>query len=205
MQRYQKYSYGLLWALIALVVLALISFVFMFRPPQAERITLDPASYTPPEARLEAEREEAGEDPLLTDPPDVSIKETEIVLSSPDGEIQMRLSSGEASSKEGVVSLPEAELEFYFKDRRKLYLLARDLTYTLKEEVAEVSGALSGEMPSLKMRFTAEGVVWNQRESALTLKRATLVDPAFEVDAQDILVDVKQDTLQVLGGVRVNL
>ena len=205
MQRYQKYSYGLLWALIALVVLALISFVFMFRPPQAERIALDPASYTPPEARLEAEREEAGEDSLLADPPDVSIKETEIVLSSTDGEIQMRLSSGEASSKEGVVSLPEAELEFYFKDRRKLYLLARNLTYTLKEEVAEVSGALSGEMPSLKMRFTAEGVTWDQRESALTLKRATLVDPAFEVDAQDILVDVKEDTLQVLGGVRVNL
>jgi hypothetical protein len=205
MQWYRKYSYGLLWSFAAVVVLALIAFVFLFRPPQARRIALDPESYTPPEARLEREREQAGEDPLLANPPDVSVKETEIVLSSPDGQIQMRLSSGEAFSKEGVVSLPEAELEFYFKDRRKLYLLARDLTYTLKEEVAEVSGELSGEIASLKMRFTAEGVTWNQRESALTLKRATLVDPAFEVDAQDILVDVKEDTLQVLGGVRVNL
>jgi len=205
MQRYQKYSYALLWALVALVVLALISFVFLFRPPPAQRIAIDPESYTPSEARLEAEREEAGENPLLTNPPDVNIKETEIVLSSTDGQIQMRLSSGEASSKEGVVSLPEAELEFYFKDRRKLYLLARDLTYTLKDEIAEVSGELSGEIPSLKMRFTAEGVVWDQRESALTLKRATLVDPAFQVDAQDIRVDVKDDTLQVLGGVRVNM
>ncbi len=201
----RRHSYAALWTLMAVIVLALILLVFRTRLAPVEQIAIDPESYTPAAARLERERAEAGENPLLANPPDVTVKGTEIVLSSPNGELKMRLTSAEAFSKEGIVSLPQAEIEFVLGDQRKLHLLAEDLTYTLKEETAEVSGRLSGEIDSLGMRFTATGILWDQRSRELTLQGATLVDPAFNVEARDILVDVKNDTLQVLGGVRVNL
>jgi len=201
----RRYGYTILWTFLALLVLALIAAVFQVQVAPSRRPVINPESYTPAQARLEQQRKEAGENPLLTQPPDVVVKGTEIVLSSPDGEMKMRLTSSEAFSQAGVVSLPRADIEFALKDRRKLYILAEALRYTLKEETAEVTGRLSGEITPLAMRFTAEGVRWDRSSRILTLVGAVVVDPAFRVEGKDIRVDLRSETLEVLGGVRVNL
>lgn len=198
-------GYGIAWTLFALIVLALIAFIVARVAPRSHLRPLNPESYTPAEARLEQEREQAEENPLLDNPPDIEVKETEIVLSSDDGEVKMRLFSGKAVGKEGVISLPEAEIEFFLEDTRKLYILAKDLQYTVKENTAVVKGTLTGEIQSMGMRFSAEGVAWDKSTATLTLLAATLVDPSFQAAAKDIRVDVRKDTLEVLGGIRVEL
>jgi len=198
-------GYGIAWTLLALVVLALIGFIAVRVSPRSNLRPLNPESYTPAEARLERERQQAQENPMLANPPDIEVKETEIVLSSEDGQVKMRLTSSKAVGKEGVISLPEAEIEFILEDTRKLYILAKDLQYTVRENTAEVRGTLTGEIHALGMRFSAEGVTWDKSTATLTLLGATLVDPAFQARAKDLRVDVRNDTLEVLGGIQVNL
>jgi hypothetical protein len=201
----RRYSYTLTWSLAAIVVLGLIGLVFYFRPPPDKQMRIDPKSYIPAEKRLEQERRLAGENPLVTNPPDVNVKGTEIALSSEDGSIKMRLSSSEAFSREGVVNLPAASVEFFLKDQRKLNISATNLTYSVGEEVAEVDGNLSGEIPSMKMRFTTQGLIWDKRSAKITLLRATVADPSFRAVGQDITYDLRTDELTVSGTMRVEM
>ena len=202
---FRRYSYAITWSLAAIVILALIALVFFFRPPPNKQMVIDPSAYTPAEKRLEQERKLAGANPLLENPPDVNVKGTEIALSSEDGDVKMRLSSGEVFSREGVIKLPAARVEFFFGDQRKLNIAAKDLTYTVREETAEVQGELSGDIPSMRMRFTAKGLVWDKRSASLTLKQAIIADPSFRAKAQDIRVDISADELSVLGGMQVDI
>ncbi len=201
----RRYSYAITWSLAAIVVLALIGLVFFFRPPPHKQMVIDPNAYTPAEKRLEQERKQAGTNPLLDNLPDVNVKGTEIVLSSEDGQVKMRLSSGEVFSREGVVKLPAARVEFFFGEQQKLNIAAKDLTYTVKEETAEVLGELSGEIPAMKLRFTAKGLVWDKRGSKMILKQAIISDPSFTATAKDISVDISADELSVLGGMQVDI
>ena len=200
-----RYSYAFTWSLAAVVVLALIVLVFHFRPPPDKQLSINPEAYIPAEKRLEQERKQAGANPLVENPPDVNVKDTEIVLSSDDGNIKMRLSSGEVFSREGIVNLPAASLEFYLGEQQKLNIAAKDLTYTVKEETAEVLGELSGEIPAMKLRFTANGLVWDKRGSKMILKQAVISDPSFKATAKDISVDISADELSVLGGMQVDI
>lgn len=202
---FSRYSYAITWSLAAIVVVALIVLVFHFRPPPDKQMAIDPKAYTPAEKRLEQERKQAGKNPLVENPPDVNVKGTEIVLSSEDGNVKMRLSSGEVFSREGIVKLPAASLEFYLGEQRKLNIAAKDLTYTVKEETAEVQGELSGEIPSMRLRFTAKGLVWDKRTSKMILKQAVISDPSFKATAKDISVDISADELSVLGGMQVDI
>lgn len=202
---FRRNSYAITWSLAAIVVLALIILVFHFRPPPDKQMAIDPKAYIPAEKRLEQERNQAGTNPLLDNPPDVQVKGTEIELSNENGSVKMRISSGEVFSREGVVKLPAASLEFYFGEQRKLNIAAKDLTYTVKEETAEVLGELSGEIPTMRLRFTAKGLVWDKRTSKMILKQAVISDPSFKATAKDIAVDISADELSVLGGMQVDI
>ncbi len=202
---FRRNSYAITWSLAAVVILALIVLVFQFRPPPDKQMNIDPKAYIPAEKRLEQERKQAGVNPLIENPPDVNVKDTEIELSNENGSVKMRISSGEVFSREGVVKLPAASLEFFFGDQRKLNIAAKDLTYTLKEETAEVLGELSGEIPTMRLRFTAKGLVWDKRTSKMILKQATISDPSFKATAKDISVDISADELSVLGGMQVDI
>ncbi len=201
----RRYNYAIAWSLAAIIIVALIALVFSFRPPPSKQIRIDPKAYIPAEKRLEQERAQAGKNPLLENPPDVDVKGTETVLSSEDGSIRMRLSSSEAFSREGVVNLPAASVEFFLKDQRKLSISATNVSYSVGEEIAEVDGNISGEIPSMKLRFTALGLIWDKRSAKITLQRATIADPAFRAVAQDITYDMRSDELTVTGTMRVEM
>jgi len=199
----QRY-YAVFWAILTLVVagaLAALAFRANFGATQRE---INPAEFHPPAAGIDS-----GTDGTRAAPaenlPDVRIRQTDVILSSPDGKMKLRLHSDAASASEGVVELPQAELEFFFAEEKKLYLLARDVRYEIRDETATVSGDLSGEIPALGERFTAKGLTWDRSSHTLTLEQATLIDPAFRTQARDITLNVRDDRLEIAGGVEVDI
>lgn len=197
--------YAAFWTILTLVVvsaLVLVAFRANFRANQRD---INPEAFQPPPAPQHAQSAVPSQGAAVEGLPDVEVKQTQIVLSSPDGQMKLRLYSRAATASEGTVELPQAKLEFFFADEKKLFLLARNVRYEMHEQTAVVEGELSGEIPALRERFTAKGLTWDRRTHTLTLKQATLVDPAFRTEAQDIRLDVKNDLLEITGGVSVEI
>jgi len=200
----QRY-YAVFWTVLTVVVVGtLLALAFLVKFGANQR-SISPESFKPPPTTGPSERSSSSSTPDIESLPDVEVKGTEIVLSSPDGQMQLRLHSELGSAADGLVELPEAELEFFFQGGKKLYLLAKNIRYEMQEETAVVNGDLSGEILALRERFTAQGLTWDRHSHILTIRQATLADPGFRTQARDITLDVKNDLLEILGGVEVEI
>lgn len=190
----------MLWA-IAAIMLAIILLILSFgiHVPRLER-QISPEEFGP----VQKEAEQAGTKSLLVESPQVEIKKTEVILLGADGSVRLRIRSDYAVSKKGIIRIPTAEFELNFKGNRRLYLLAKDLTYEVGEESASVSGQLYGEVTPLGQRFSASKLYWNRKSAKVILENAHLVDPVFEVRAEKITYDLSTNELEVEEGVEVN-
>ncbi len=182
---------------LAVIVLLLISFRY-----QSSKINDNPLPSW--ELSLPLQEEDLkGAERVILESPRVEVNGTDLVVSSGDGEVKMRISSDYAVSKEGIVSVPFAQFELFFKEDRKVLLYARDLTYRILEDSAQVSGELSGEITPLGQRFSAKGLVWNRKSSKVALKGVGLIDPFFSVNASHLEYDIETNVLQVKEGAEV--
>jgi len=197
--------YAVFWTIATLaVVLGLVLLAFRANFGVNQR-SINPASFHPPPAEGLAEQAAETSTSAPGNLPDMEVKETEIVLSSPDGLMRLRLHSDAASASQGVIELPRAEVEFFFADEKKLFLVARNVRYEVRDERAVVEGDLSGEIPALRERFTARGLTWDRGSHILTLNQVMLVDPAFRTEAREVTLDLANDLLEITGGVDVQM
>jgi len=160
---------------------------------------VSPEVYRP----LQPEQETPSPGSILQTSPQVEVSKTEIIVMSPDGRVKLRVRSEYAMSEKGVVRVPSCEFEIFFEGDRKIYLVARDLTYQVGEELAEITGALYGEISPYRQRFQANKLIWKRKEYLVQILGATLADPAFNVTAGRIDLDLKTDSLTIQEGVEV--
>ena len=160
---------------------------------------VSPEVYQP----LQPELESPSPGAILQTSPQVEVSKSEISVMSPDGRVKLRIRSDYAMSEKGVVKVPFCEFEIFFEGDRKIYLVAKDLTYQVEEEFADVTGSLYGEISPYRQRFQANKLIWKRKENLVQILGANLTDPAFSVSAGSIVLDLKTNRLTIQEGVEV--
>ncbi len=185
---------------IALAMVAVIGMVwFAYSPWLTHKQPIAPEEFRP----VQEPSEESPATSIIKSS-ELMVKHTEITLSSPDGLAKVRLRSEYLVSEKGTFSLPSAEFEFFFKENKKLYLLARNLTYTVTGDIARVSGSLMGEVVPSSQRFVAKNLVWLRPLNMVRLSEVELIDPAFRVRAKYITINLETNELEISEEVEVN-
>ncbi len=190
----------LIWLFITLICAIILLFVsFGLRTPQENNGELT-------EALLQKDGggEASASKNIIVESPQIEVKGTEVILSNADGSVKMRIRSDYGVSVKGVVSIPFAEFELNFEGDRKLYFMAKFLTYKVIEDMAEVSGSLSGEITPLGQRFSAKRLVWDRRAFKVTIEKVIIKDPAFEVSAGKAEFDIKTGELNIIEGAHLS-
>ena len=136
-------------------------------------------------------------------PPQITVKGTSIIISSPDGKVSLELTTPEIKGRGDSFEVGPAQVRIYDVEGTTVNLRAERAEFSVGSNLLTIEGSISGFIPAKGQSFIARRVVWRQSERYLLLEQVEAADPAFSARADTMRLDLREGKLILSGSVEL--
>ena len=134
-------------------------------------------------------------------PPDFKISGGKFTLSNDAGDVKLIIYCDKLITIQGNTTLSELGAVFETPKGQSVALIAKDLQYSFREEVLNITGKITGMFPLSGQRFTTNSVYWDQSSSIVKMKDVQLDQMGFKVASKNLEYNLDNQEIDMNAGI----